>query len=68
MELCEKCLYGRKAAIGRTTITYPDGTQEVLNRDGATAYFCDYPWAADIIRDECTCSKFTEKGEKSHDI
>lgn len=63
MELCGKCLYGRKVTIGRTIITYPNGTQEVLNEAGAVAFICDCPWAANRDRDAGTCSKFTEKGE-----
>ena len=63
IELCGKCLYGRKATIGITTITYPNGTQEVLNGDGSVVFICDRPWAANRDRDAGTCSEFKEKGE-----
>lgn len=63
MELCGKCLYGRKATIGRTIITNPNGTQEVLNENGTIVFICDRPWAANRDRDAGTCSEFKEKGE-----
>lgn len=62
MNLCGKCLYGRKATIGITTITYPNGTQEILNKDGAVVFICVRPWAANRDRDAGTCLEFTEKG------
>lgn len=61
MDLCGKCLYGRKASIDKTTITYPNGTQEILNEDGSVVFICDRPWAANRDRDAGTCSELRKK-------